>query len=90
MRTGTGAGGTDNGEAIHEEMSVPALCDPPDTVMTGPAGQVSDVADEAALVARATDEELTRARRWFTSFGSCSVTQVLDSLTATGLLEDAR
>ena len=46
--------------------------------------------DAAALVARATDEELTRARRWFTSFGSCSVTEVVDSLTTTGLLEDAR
>jgi hypothetical protein len=46
--------------------------------------------DAAALVARATDEDLTRARRWFTSFGSCSVTEVVDSLTTTGLLEDAR
>ena len=53
MRTGTGAGGPDNGEAIQNEMSVPALCDPPDTVVAGTSGQVSDVADEAALVAAA-------------------------------------
>ena len=28
------------------------------------------------------------ARRWFTSFGSCSVTEPLESLIATGLLEE--
>ena len=31
--------------------------------------------------------ELDRARRWFTSFGSCSVTEPLDDLLAYGLLE---
>ena len=32
-------------------------------------------------------DELDRARRWFTSFGSCSVTEPLDDLIALGLLE---
>lgn len=31
--------------------------------------------------------ELDRARRWFTSFGSCSVSEPLDDLIALGLLE---
>jgi hypothetical protein len=31
--------------------------------------------------------ELGRARRWFTSFGSCSVSEPLDDLIALGLLE---
>lgn len=31
--------------------------------------------------------DLRRARRWFTSFGSCSVREPLDDLTALGLLE---
>ena len=35
----------------------------------------------------ARDEDLARARRWFTSFGSCSVTEPLDDLLALGLLE---
>jgi hypothetical protein len=41
--------------------------------------------DGEALVADAGD--LERARRWFTSFGSCSVTEPLDDLIALGLLE---
>jgi hypothetical protein len=32
-------------------------------------------------------DELDRARRWFTSFGSCSVSEPLDDLIALGLLE---
>ncbi len=40
------------------------------------------------LVTLARDTELSGARRWFTSFGSCSVTEPLESLTSTGLLED--
>jgi hypothetical protein len=35
-------------------------------------------------------DDLPGARRWFTSFGSCSVSEPLDDLTALGLLEDAR
>ena len=42
-------------------------------------------ADSLSAVARA--EDLGRARRWFTSFGSCSVTEPLDDLLALGLLE---
>lgn len=42
-------------------------------------------ADVVASAARA--EDLGRARRWFTSFGSCSVTEPLDDLLALGLLE---
>ena len=41
--------------------------------------------DAGALVEDA--GELDRARRWFTSFGSCSVTEPLDDLIALGLLE---
>jgi hypothetical protein len=33
------------------------------------------------------DQAMVRARRWFTSFGSCSVTEPLDDLTALGLVE---
>lgn len=34
-------------------------------------------------------DELDRARRWFTSFGSCSVQEPLDDLLALGLLEES-
>ena len=43
--------------------------------------------DAGALVSAARDEDLARARRWFTSFGSCSVSEPLDDLLALGLLE---
>ena len=43
----------------------------------------------APLVAARRDEDLARARRWFTSFGSCSVNEPLDDLIALGLLESA-
>ncbi|MFC6288058.1 hypothetical protein ACFP3Q_13350 [Nocardioides sp. GCM10027113] len=36
------------------------------------------------------DDAMAGARRWFTSFGSCSVTDPLDDLTALGLLEAPR
>ena len=36
------------------------------------------------------DDAMARARRWFTSFGSCSVTEPLDDLVALGLLEGPR
>jgi len=44
--------------------------------------------DKAALVGLALDTELSGARRWFTSFGSCSVTEPAEQLVGTGLLED--
>lgn len=34
------------------------------------------------------DDTLARTRRWFTSFGTCSVTDPLDDLLALGLLEE--
>ncbi|RYP81376.1 hypothetical protein EKO23_23690 [Nocardioides guangzhouensis] len=45
--------------------------------------------DKATLVGLAMETELSGARRWFTSFGSCSVTEPLDELVGTGLLEEA-
>jgi hypothetical protein len=39
------------------------------------------------LVALARTSDLGGARRWFTSFGSCSVTEPLDELVGLGLLE---
>jgi RNA polymerase sigma-70 factor, ECF subfamily len=53
VTSGTGTGKPDNGEAIPDEMSVPALCELPEVVETYAAGRASDVADEAALVAAA-------------------------------------
>lgn len=46
-----------------------------------------DERDPAALLTAARDEDLTRGRRWFTSFGSCSVREPLDDLTTLGLQE---
>lgn len=46
-----------------------------------------DARDPEVVVAAAKDEDLTRGRRWFISFGSCSVREPLDDLTALGLLE---
>ena len=43
--------------------------------------------DPDVLASGARAEDLGRARRWFTSFGSCSVTEPLDDLLALGLLE---
>ncbi len=43
--------------------------------------------DPQALLTAARDEDLTRGRRWFTSFGSCSIREPLDDLTTLGLLE---
>ena len=39
------------------------------------------------LVAMARQSDLAGARRWFTSYGSCSVTEPLDDLVGLGLLE---
>jgi hypothetical protein len=49
---------------------------------------ILDEQGEDRLVAAARDVSLDRGRRWFTSFGSCSVTDPLKSLVATGFLED--
>jgi hypothetical protein len=46
-----------------------------------------DDRDPDSVSAAARHEDLGRARRWFTSFGSCSVTEPLDDLLALGLLE---
>jgi len=43
--------------------------------------------DAVALAADARAADLAGVRRWFTSFGSCSVQEPLDDLTALGLLE---
>jgi len=40
------------------------------------------------LVALARNSDLEGARRWFVSFGSCSVTEPLDDLVGLGLIED--
>ena len=42
--------------------------------------------DGAALAAEAGAADLAGARRWFTSFGSCSVSEPLDDLTTLGLI----
>jgi len=45
--------------------------------------------DSDALTAALDPDSMASARRWFRSFGSCSVQQPLDDLTALGLLERA-
>jgi hypothetical protein len=58
----------------------------------GPVDDVVAVLEErepAALVEAATETDLASARRWFTSFGSCSVSEPLEDLQGLGLLEDA-
>ncbi len=57
-----------------------------------PSDEVVDVLEErapAVLVETAADLDLAGARRWFTSFGSCSVREPLEDLLALGLLEEA-
>ena len=44
--------------------------------------------DAEALVAQANELDLTGARRWFTSFGSCSVTDPLTDLVTLGCLHE--
>jgi hypothetical protein len=44
--------------------------------------------DPGTLVAQAAALDLAGARRWFTSFGSCSVSEPLTDLIALGLLDD--
>ncbi len=43
--------------------------------------------DAATLLGVAEDQELERARRWFTSLGSCSVTEPYAELVTLGLIE---
>ena len=50
------------------------------------AARVLDDRDADGLAARATPDVLTSARRWFTSFGSCSVSEPLEDLRRLGLL----
>lgn len=53
------------------------------------AGAVLTETDSAALTARFQElghDTMARTRRWFTGFGSCSVTEPLDDLHALGLL----
>ncbi len=43
--------------------------------------------DPQALLERVGEVDLVRARRWFTSFGSCSVTEPREDLVSLGLVE---
>ena len=59
----------------------------------GTVTEVAEVLDDHYandLVALARTSDLAGARRWFTSYGSCSVTDPLDDLLALGLLEAPR
>jgi hypothetical protein len=56
-----------------------------------PGGEVVTLLEQrepAVLVETARDLDLAGARRWFTSFGSCSVSEPLEDLLALGLLDD--
>jgi len=53
------------------------------------AVEILDQRDGAALASAAHAADLAGARRWFTSFGSCSVRDPLTDLSTLGLLEDA-
>ena len=53
------------------------------------AVEVLDQRDGATLASSAREADLAGARRWFTSFGSCSVSDPLTELTTLGLLEVA-
>jgi hypothetical protein len=56
----------------------------------GSAAEVTQVLDDHYandLVALARQSDLAGARRWFTSYGSCSVAEPLDDLVGLGLLE---
>jgi hypothetical protein len=56
----------------------------------GSVPEVTQVLDDHYandLVALARQSDLEGARRWFTSYGSCSVTEPLDDLVGLGLLE---
>jgi hypothetical protein len=56
----------------------------------GTADEVAQVLDDHYandLVALARQSDLAGARRWFTSYGSCSISEPLDDLVGLGLLE---
>ena len=56
----------------------------------GTVAEVAEVLDDHYandLVALARTSDLAGARRWFTSYGSCSVTEPLEDLVGLGLLE---
>jgi len=52
------------------------------------AVEVVELTSAPDVVRLVRDADLAGVRRWFTSFGSCSVTEPLESLITTGLLED--
>ncbi|MCP3421672.1 hypothetical protein [Nocardioides pinisoli] len=54
------------------------------------ATEVLEQRDGAALAAALADGGVASARRWFTSFGSCSVTEPLDDLITLGLAPDVK
>jgi hypothetical protein len=60
-----------------------------DGATTGDVVETLERRDAAGLAADARDADLAGARRWFTSFGSCSVTEPLDDLVSLGLLKGA-
>lgn len=51
--------------------------------------EVLERRDAEAVASDAVAADLAGARRWFTSFGSCSVTEPLDDLVSLGILEHA-
>ncbi len=59
------------------------------SLFDGESGAVGllDERDPAVLTTLAAEQDLTRARRWFTSFGSCSVEEPLNDLVSLGLLD---
>lgn len=75
------------GGGMHGFLNVAAA-----TTVLWDGGSVDDATavleqrDGAALAEDLADGGMSAARRWFTSFGSCSVTEPLDDLVALGLL----
>ncbi len=57
-----------------------------DGAATGDVVAILENRDPAALAADAREADLAGARRWFTSFGSCSVREPLDDLVALQLI----
>jgi len=59
-----------------------------DGYATHEVAMILDETDDAETITLAMNSDLAGGRRWFTSFGSCSVEEPLETLVATGLLED--
>jgi hypothetical protein len=57
-----------------------------DGAPTAEVAELLERRDGEGLVTEARDCDLAGARRWFTSFGSCSVSEPLDDLTGLGLV----